>query len=294
MTRVIAAAFIVAMLAVPTVVNPAAAAPTCDGRPATIVGTNGRNTIRGTRGPDVIVGKGGNDKIHGRGGRDRICGGTGSDLIEGDSGNDRLFGGSGDDGIVGEDGHDDLFGFDGDDLMLGGVGDDFARGGEGDDLVGGEEGTDVLKGDDGDDTVAGGAGNDDIDGGAGSDECDQQGGTGPVTRCETADFSVTVDCPPTGGEGQNTCSIQVTNDGPDAASYFLSQTEDGDGVECNGPDGTTRKPVLASGQARLSNYTMDCHLFNDADHVTVLAEVLPQATDPDTADNSAQDTIAFP
>ena len=41
--------------------------PTCDGRPATIVGNNNNNTIFGTPGNDVIHGRGGNDVIHGSG-----------------------------------------------------------------------------------------------------------------------------------------------------------------------------------------------------------------------------------
>src|SRR6266567_2717501 len=39
--------------------------PTCDGRPATIVGTEGNDTIKGTPGRDVIVGLGGDDQIYG-------------------------------------------------------------------------------------------------------------------------------------------------------------------------------------------------------------------------------------
>jgi RTX calcium-binding nonapeptide repeat (4 copies) len=42
-----------------------AAPPTCDGRVATIVGTEGNDTINGTAGRDVIVGLGGDDTIYG-------------------------------------------------------------------------------------------------------------------------------------------------------------------------------------------------------------------------------------
>lgn len=80
------------LLAPPSV---GAAAPTCAGRTATIVGTAGANEIDGTAGPDVIVGRGGNDDIEGHGGNDVICGNRGNDDLEGDRGNDRLYGGLG-------------------------------------------------------------------------------------------------------------------------------------------------------------------------------------------------------
>ena len=75
--------------------GPAAAAgtPTCAGKPATIVGTNGPDTLTGTAKRDVIVGLGGDDVIRGKGGDDLICGGNGSDRIFGDAGNDALYGG---------------------------------------------------------------------------------------------------------------------------------------------------------------------------------------------------------
>src|SRR3989442_11330581 len=53
----------------------------CNGRRATIVGTQGDDVIYGTPGRDVIAGLGGNDEIHGRGQNDIICGGPGDDFI---------------------------------------------------------------------------------------------------------------------------------------------------------------------------------------------------------------------
>ena len=85
------------LLLIPTGGSVVAAVPKCDGRPATILGTNGNNTINGTSRADVIVAKGGKDKVNGRGGPDRICGGGGNDIIIGGGGNDRLFGGGGTD-----------------------------------------------------------------------------------------------------------------------------------------------------------------------------------------------------
>jgi hemolysin type calcium-binding protein len=69
--------------------------PRCAGRPATIIGTPGRDTLRGTAGRDVIVGLGGNDVISGRGGNDVLCGGRGRDTLRGGPGRDVVRGGPG-------------------------------------------------------------------------------------------------------------------------------------------------------------------------------------------------------
>ena len=81
------------------------ATPTCNGKPATIVGTDGPDQlgagIGGTRGPDVIVGLGGNDIIVEGNGNDVICGGKGGDYLVGGKGNDILLGQSGRDDFNG-------------------------------------------------------------------------------------------------------------------------------------------------------------------------------------------------
>jgi hypothetical protein len=59
----------------------ALAAPTCAGRPATIVGTDEADRILGTMRQDVIVAGGGNDLIRALDGRDWLCGGPGRDEI---------------------------------------------------------------------------------------------------------------------------------------------------------------------------------------------------------------------
>ena len=82
----------------------------CDGRPATIFGTAGKETITGTAGADVIVGLGGNDTIFGLAGNDTICGGVGGDTLRGGGGDDRLFGEAGNDKLFGEAGADFLDG----------------------------------------------------------------------------------------------------------------------------------------------------------------------------------------
>jgi hypothetical protein len=84
--------------------------PTCNGQPATIVGTNGRDVRKGTSGKDVMVGLGGNDKLSGLAGNDLICGGAGKDTLKGGKGNDKLFGGAGKDTLKGGPGKDKLNG----------------------------------------------------------------------------------------------------------------------------------------------------------------------------------------
>jgi hypothetical protein len=96
--------------------------PTCNGRPATIVGTPGNDGLFGTRGDDVIVGLGGNDQIYGNGGNDTICGGDGKDVIWGGTGNDWIDGGPGDDRIIGIGGTDTLLGGPGSDRLFAGSG----------------------------------------------------------------------------------------------------------------------------------------------------------------------------
>ena len=66
--------------------------PLCDGKVATIVGTEGADRIAGTPGADVIVGLGGRDRVDGAGGDDRVCGGGDADVLRGGAGDDRLFG----------------------------------------------------------------------------------------------------------------------------------------------------------------------------------------------------------
>ena len=84
--------------------------PTCEGVPATIVGTEGNDRINGTPGDDVIVGLGGRDRIAGGAGNDLICGYGGHDTVSGGPGADRLFGGGGRDHIMGNKGRDRIDG----------------------------------------------------------------------------------------------------------------------------------------------------------------------------------------
>jgi hypothetical protein len=85
-------------------------APFCDGKPATIVGTNGPDILQGTNQADVIQAGGGSDIINGLGGNDVICAGDGNDVVFGGNGADDIFGGAGGDSLYGDAGHDTING----------------------------------------------------------------------------------------------------------------------------------------------------------------------------------------
>ena len=194
---------LIAPLAVASTADAAAAAATCEGRPATIIaragqptnGTSGDDVIVGTSGADVIDGRGGDDIICGRDGRDRITGGLGDDTINGGKGGDVLWGESGADVLLGGDGPDRAYGGDGadeirggshGDKLIGGDGSDTINGGPGrdelkgagaDDQLQGGDGADYVSGGEGGDVIGGGAGNDSLYGGSGSDRCNGGGGS---------------------------------------------------------------------------------------------------------------------
>jgi uncharacterized repeat protein (TIGR01451 family) len=116
-----------------TTVVPQAGGPSCGGKAATIVGTEGDDTIVGTEQRDVIAVLGGNDVVQGLHGKDIICGGAGDDTIKGKADDDLLKGGSGNDVIRGGGGNDSLRGGGGNDQLFGGGGNDTCRGGGGSD-----------------------------------------------------------------------------------------------------------------------------------------------------------------
>ncbi len=120
--------------------------PLCNGKPATLVGTEGNDFLIGTSGDDVIVGLGGNDRIDGLGGNDTICGGNGFDRLWGRGGRDWIDGGPDGDRISGGGGRDKLFGGTGNDTLRGNQGADVLRGGGGRDRLDGGSGTDACKG----------------------------------------------------------------------------------------------------------------------------------------------------
>jgi hypothetical protein len=131
--RTIAAAIAGALAATVLAVSPVAAqdVPTCDGRPATIVGTPGDDVLIGTAGRDVIVGLAGADVIRAGAGGDIICAGPGRDRVLGGKGADQIWGGDDGDKLFGDTGSDRIFGDRGNDLLVGGNGDDVLDGGRG-------------------------------------------------------------------------------------------------------------------------------------------------------------------
>lgn len=125
--------------------GPKPGGPTCKGKAATIVGTEGDDTITGTEKNDVIVALGGNDTVNGLGGKDRICGGAGNDTVKGKSGGDVVRGGGGNDKVRGGGDNDNLGGGGGKDRLGGGRGADFLNGGRGNDHCNGGPGKDTKR-----------------------------------------------------------------------------------------------------------------------------------------------------
>lgn len=199
-------------LAVPAGWSPAVAAtPTCQGVPATIVGTSGPDTIVGTKGPDVIVAGPGDDVIDARAGDDLVCAGMGSDRVDGGFGSDRIYGQQ--DRLGSDAGGTFLLG----DVLSGGPGDDLIVGGQdnrradarrlhdtvsyadaagavivdlsSDYPLASGEGTDTLRlgthpgviGSAHDDTITGSDGPDQVDGGDGGDLIKGRGGDDTLT-----------------------------------------------------------------------------------------------------------------
>lgn len=126
----------------------AEAYPTCDGVPATVIGTDEDDDLWGSAGRNVVAAGSGADTIVTMEGADLICAGPGADLVYAGAGRDVVRGGSGAD------------------VVFGGPGNDRLDGGTDADTLYGESGTrDRLDGGDADDSVDGGPGT--VDGCAG-------------------------------------------------------------------------------------------------------------------------------
>jgi hypothetical protein len=78
----------------------------CKGKPATHLGTNGRDRLTGTSENDVVVALGGRDRVNTKGGKDLVCAGGGRDRVKGKGANDRLYGQGGGDRLNGGGGRD--------------------------------------------------------------------------------------------------------------------------------------------------------------------------------------------
>jgi hypothetical protein len=100
--------------------------PTCNGKPATIVGTDGVDVITGTPRDDVIVTGAGRDWITAGAGHDTINAGPARDILLGGTGNDTLHGATGGDTLNGARGNDTLNGGRHTDSCRGGTGTDRA------------------------------------------------------------------------------------------------------------------------------------------------------------------------
>ena len=155
--RLVVLTFATLLLSTP-VTAASAAAPTCFGKPATIVGTAGPDNLAG--GPDdVVVGLGGNDLLAGG----TVCAGDGNDSIMGAwRVSSKLDGGDGDDIIRALLGPSDL--------LLGGAGNDYIA--DSDDTDWEDEwdpGTDVMKGGAGNDHIVSTTGRNVVYGNGGDD-----------------------------------------------------------------------------------------------------------------------------
>ncbi|MEM9513374.1 MAG: ExeM/NucH family extracellular endonuclease [Actinomycetota bacterium] len=147
--------------------------PTCNGLPATHVGTDGSDVIYGTNGADVIVSLGGSDTIVSFGGTDTICAGDGNDVVFSGNGGDHVEAGDGNDMVFTWRGTDHVDADDGNDLVFAGSGRDSVLGGPGNDTIFGGSGRDDID--------AGDGSGDFIDGGRARDRCINGELT---TRCE--------------------------------------------------------------------------------------------------------------
>ena len=115
-----------------------AAAPTCFGKPATIIGTAGPDTLSAPVGAVVWAG-GGADFIDVLGGY--ACGGPGDDYIDGYARNDHIDGGRGSDALRGDESART-----GADVILGGPGADILTDFQDSDYPDQDTGMDILRG----------------------------------------------------------------------------------------------------------------------------------------------------
>lgn len=208
------AALIVGTMSVTATAPAEAAVPRCDGKRATIVGTDKSETLTGTSGDDVIWAGGGGDLVQAGRGEDVICGGSGVDGLEGGKGSDRIFGGGGRDRIdTGTGDGDHGFGEAGPDVMMNRAEGALLDGGAGDDFMSSDGSDAALVGGHGDDELVAnpGAARTDLDGGPGRDqltgsaeaENEVDGGPGPDRIDLGGGDDGTYETPALGGTGND-------------------------------------------------------------------------------------------
>ncbi|MEZ0578331.1 DUF5050 domain-containing protein [Nocardioides sp. MH1] len=261
----------------------------CQGRGATITGTDGNDVITGTPGPDVIAGLGGNDVIIGGGGADTICGGTGNDTASyvdhagsvtadltggvGDDGGaadgpagsrdtigsdvENLAGGSGPDTLVGNNAVNVLTANSGDDSVWGGTGADVLNGGSGDDFLQGNDGDDTIHGNSGDDVAAGADGTDRVYGDTGDDVL--RGNEGDDLLIGGADGDQLV-----GGPGIDTARYDLDTRAT-GVSITIGAGAGDDGGSLDGPVGF-RDTVGATVESLYGTNLADTLVGNDLDN----------------------------
>ena len=136
-----------------------------------------------------------------------------------------------------------------------------------------------------------------INGGSDSDRCVQNAGSGPIRKCETADFSVTVDLPAAEDEGQTIqVDIIVTNNGPQRASYAVEIDNSNSGATCNGglDGGIYPQAALDAGEQRQLPYDgFSCTHEGDPSSATVQATVRVNGIDPNAANNTDSDQVSI-
>jgi hypothetical protein len=207
------------------------------------------------------------------------CGGVTATIV-GTAGDDTIKGTRRRDVIVAKAGKDTIAGRGGRDRICAGGGADSVDGGVGNDRLSGSTGNDAIRGGDGDDR---------INGGDGFDDCDQGAGTGAVKGCEQADLEVSVDSANNVDPGDITFTVEVTNNGPDAAPYTLALAHSSQHATCATPpwEGSTSEPLLGSGATRSAQYVISCTPDQNGAHVSVEASVTTPAHDPDIVNDSA-------
>lgn len=161
---------------------------TCQGEPATVIGTPGLDHLTGTADKDVVALRGSSDYFSGLRGDDLICGDKGSDRLLPGRGDDHVYAGPDGDIVTpgARSGSDNLYGGTGRDLLRASGGSDVIRAGADADLLVAGSGEDRLYGWTGDDLLKapGNDGADDyLEGGPGYDTCHVRANDTTV-RCE--------------------------------------------------------------------------------------------------------------
>jgi Ca2+-binding RTX toxin-like protein len=193
---------------------------------------------------------------------------------------------AGRDVIVARGGPDKIFGRGGNDVICAGKGADIVSAGAGRDKVFGQSGKDVLKG---------GAGFDLLDGGLAKDKCYAGAGGAKLSRCEEADFFVSMQSPSHADEDQSfSFLIRVKNIGAKSGWFDLEVSETLTGVVCGFSADETRldQSLAPGGWLDYSyHYTSGCSAGGGGSHtLSLTASITPHGLDDDPGNDSATST----